>query len=271
MRRLFPIFLTTLLLCACHKSTFVIEGTLDNGGNKTIYIEEIIPNEAPLFIDSVRLDANGHFTFRYKPPYETFYNIHVSADDYVVLLPKTGERIKLTGDFTRFETTYMVEGSPESTLLWQLQDYSNMGGERLREIVAIDKQNRERCALAKQPKTAANGASPVIDTVAYKKLKKVTDSIFLDAFSEQQSYVTEFITRNRGSLSTLIALYKPFNNHPIINPEDNFDYYEYVADGLEEMIPDNPHTKHFRNTVEYLRHRVPKKEAADFDINIAAQ
>jgi hypothetical protein len=95
--------------------------------------------------------------------------------------------------------------------------------------------------------------------------------LFRDAFLEQQSYVTEFITRNRGSLSTLIALYKPFNNHPLINSEDNFDYYEYVADGLEGMLPENPHTVHFRNTVEYLRHRVPKKEASDFDINIAAK
>lgn len=267
MRRLFPIIIATLLLSACHKNTFVIEGTLDNGANKTIYIEEITPNEGPLFIDSVKLDGKGHFTFRYKPPYESFYNIHVTNEDYVVLLPQGGEKVKLTGDYTMLESTYQVEGSPESTLLWQLQDYSNMGVERLKEIVAIDRQNRERCTASK----SKNGASPKLDTIKYKKLKEVTDSMFRDAFLEQQSYVTEFITRNRGSLSTLIALYKPFNNHPLINSEDNFDYYEYVADGLEEMLPENPHTVHFRNTVEYLRHRVPKKEAADFDINIAAK
>ena len=243
MRRLFPIIIATLLLSACHKNTFVIEGTLDNGANKTIYIEEITPNEGPLFIDSVKLDGKGHFTFRYKPPYESFYNIHVTNEDYVVLLPKGGEKVKLTGDYTMLESTYQVEGSPESTLLWQLQDYSNQGTETLKDIVATDTKNRQ---------LLANGD---MSQEEYDHEHDITDSIYAATYAEQQQYVVHFIEDNLGSLSTLIALYKPFNNHPLIDPSNSFEFYEAVLEGLQENMPDNPHTLHFKNSVERIRYQ----------------
>ena len=61
------------------------------------------------------------------------------------------------------------------------------------------------------------------------------------------------IQDNLGSLATLIALYKPFNNRPLINPEDSFEFYEAVLEGLEESMPDNPHTLNFKNQVERTR------------------
>ena len=230
-----------MLLASCsNKDEIVIEGTLDNGANKVIYLEEMSP-EARIFIDSVRLDSKGHFKYRYALPYKTFVTVHVSEPDYIVLLPDLGEKIVMHGDYNALTTSYTLDGNGESQLLWQLQDYSNHGAEVLRDIVATDTKNRE---------LLNNGD---MSEEEYQHEHDLTDSIYLETFAEQQQYIVHFIEDNLGSLSTLIALYKPFNNTPLVNPADSFEFYEAVLEGLQETIPDNPHTIHFKNEVERTR------------------
>lgn len=239
----------TVLSSCGHKNTFTIEGTIENAAGKTFYLEEITP-DGPQFIDSISLDSKGHFKIQHNLPYPTFYNLHCSEVDYVVLLPQAGEKLDISGDATAFSLSYHVEGSPESQLLWQLQDYSNDGLLELQALVEKDHQNREQYGA---------------ETADYKRAKEATDSIFRDIFNEQFEYIHKFIEENRGSLSTLIALYKPFNNMSIINPTHNFAEYEAVLEGLKENYPDNPHTLQFQNTVEHLRH-ARGTQPQDFEI-----
>ncbi|KWW31591.1 MAG: peroxiredoxin [bacterium P3] len=228
--------------------SFTLEGTLENGAGCSLYVEELTPDGA-VFLDSVRLDEKGRFVFRHDLEYETFFNLHSNEQDYVVLLPRAGERLTLNGDYQSLQWSYRVSGSEGSTLLWQLQDYSNHGIEVLTELVQQDQENRQRWGA---------------ESAAYKAAKEKTDSVYREAAMEQVEYVSRFIQEHRGSLATLIALYKQFNRHDIIAPEVNFDYYELVLEGLEEEMPDNPHTVHFKNRVENLRHRYGKpREAID--------
>jgi len=139
--------------------------------------------------------------------------------------------------------TYDVSGSPESALLWQLQQYTNDGGKVLNELV----DTSEHYALMHQ--------RGLIDADAVALKKQETDSLYRLVFAEQQDYVCRFIEENQGSLATLIALYKPFNNRMLIdtrNPQC-IDWYDMVLEGLEQRYPDNPHTLHFKNTTEHLR------------------
>lgn len=229
--------ITTLCLISCgHKDSITIKGQLQNGAGKNIYIEEMSP-ESRIFIDSIHLDSKGRFKFQYDMPYKTFFNLHVSENDYVVLLPDFGETIEISGDYDALSLTYHLQGSPESQLLWQLQDYSNQGSKTLKDIVATDQKNKE--LLNNGELTEAEFATE----------HAITDSIYLSTFSDQQKYVVDFIQNNLGSLSTLIALYKPFNNRALINPEDSFEFYEAVLEGLQESMPDNPHTLSFKNQV----------------------
>lgn len=249
MKRIAFILVGLFLCVACgHKDSFTLEGTLQNGANRTLYIEELTP-DGPVFLDSIKMDNDGHFEYRHDLSYETFFNLHSSAVDYVVLLPRVGEHIVVTGDCKSLQWSYQVSGSEGSTLLWQLQDYSNYGIDVLTELVQKDQANRSQYGA---------------DSKEYKKAKEATDSVYREAAQEQVDYVAHFIQEHQGSLATLIALYKQFNQHDIIAPEVNFDYYELVLEGLEESQPDNPHTIHFKNRVENLRHRYGKpKEALD--------
>ncbi|MBR3412410.1 MAG: DUF4369 domain-containing protein [Bacteroidales bacterium] len=238
---LIPLLALIITLAACTgKNGIVIEGTLENGAGKVIYIEEMTP-DSRLFIDSITLDSKGRFRFKYDMPYKTFYNLHVSENDYVVLLPDFGETIEVSGNYNGLSQSYSLRGGHDSQLLWQLQDYSNQGAEVLSDIVATDSKNRQLLADGDMSQQE------------YDHEREVTDSIYLATFAEQQQYVVHFIEDNLGNLSTLIALYKPFNNRPLINPADSFEFYEAVLEGLQETMPDNPHTLHFKNMVERTR------------------
>lgn len=233
-----------LLLASCgHKNQITISGVLENGAGKTIYLEELSP-EGPIFLDSITLDSHGSFTFQYDMPYKTFYNLHVSQYDYVVLLPDFGEKIQLQGSYDSLMMTYTLKGGGDSQLLWQLQRYTNDGIQVLRQIGSQDQANKQMVQAG------------LMTQLQYDAAHTVTDSIYLATYYEQQNYVKQFIEEHSGNLASIIALYKPFNsNHPLIEPKVDFEYYDLVLQGLEESMPDNPHTLNFKNTVEHLRYQ----------------
>lgn len=247
-------FFTTLaflvvLQAGCKRDGFTIEGTLEGGANQTLWLEEIAP-EGPMFIDSIHMDDKGHFKYHYNPPYRSLYNLHTTESNYIVTLPANGETLKVTGKYENLSLTYDVEGSPESTLLWQLQQYTNNGSRILYALV--DSVNSYESQLT----------AGTINQTTYDALKKASDSVYHAAFAEQQEYVRHFVEENAGSLSTLIALYKPFNNRALIDPRDpaSIEYYNAVLKGLEEKIPDNPHTQHFSISTEHLRNALARQQ-----------
>ena len=239
-----------LCLAACGgKDTFTISGTLDNGAGHTLWIEELSPDGAR-FIDSIPMDSKGHFKYKHSLTYRTLFNLHTTDNNYVVLLPDCGERLDIGGNWDNLSVTYTVSGSPESVLLWQLQQYTNDGGLVLNDLVDTTMYYQRLLAEGRVDEA----------TVAAKKAE--TDSIYRLTFTEQQDYVCRFIEENRGSLSTLIALYKPFNNRLLIDTRDptSIDWYDLVLEGLQESLPDNPHTINFTNTTEHLRSALARQE-----------
>ncbi len=275
---LFTLSITALvLLSACtngDKNGFRIEGTIANGAGKMMYIEELTP-DGPHFLDSIALNGKGEFAYKGHYDYQTFFNLHTSNVDYVVLLPYSGENIKITGVYDSLSLSYSVEGSKESIALWQLQDYSNYGNYKLRDIVAEDHANRERFGI--KTIQADDSIETLGDTAGYRMAKKKTDSLYREAYDEQVMYITQFLQDNKGSLATLIALYKPFNgSHPIIDIDrypELFTCYEEVLEGLEsdERTATNPHTVAFKNTVERVRFQVERRkpQASSFSLTPA--
>lgn len=229
-------------LASCKHDTFTISGTLDGGAGHTLWLEEIAP-DGPMFIDSIPVDSKGRFKYTYKMPYRSLYNLHTTADNYIVTLPDYGEHLKVSGRYDNLSVSYDITGSPESSLLWQLQQYTNDGATVLRALIDTTKYYQQLLAEGK-----------VDIEVVYDK-KDMTDSIYRLTAEEQQDYICRFIEENQGSLSTLIALYKPFNNRLLIDTRDpnSIDWYDMVLEGLQERYPDNPHTLHFKNTTEHLR------------------
>ena len=58
--------LLLLSISACKHDGFTIEGTIEGGAGRSLWLEEIAP-EGPIFIDSIPMDADGHFKYHYNP------------------------------------------------------------------------------------------------------------------------------------------------------------------------------------------------------------
>lgn len=231
----------TLLACGGKKGdglqSFTIEGTLANAADKMLYIEEITPDNGPRFVDSILCDARGCFKYEGTMQYQTFYNLHGSLYDYIVLLPRDGEVIEMSGDANDLGRTYMVKGSPESQLMWQIQSYINQSNVAIQELAQRDAENRKN-----------------LNEADFAKAHAATDSLFLAERQTTYRMMLNFIDDNPGSLSTLYALDAPFNHTMrLFYQENDFDIFEQVLQGLEEKCPDNPHTQYYRTRVERAR------------------
>ncbi len=227
---------------------FVICGTLQGGEGKRLWLEEMAP-DGTLFIDSIQADRNGNFHYLYRTTYRSLYNLHTSQDNYIVLLPAFGETVKVSGRYERLSLSYRVEDSPESQLLWDFQQFTNKGSKIL--INLVDTLNHYDDLLATRQ----------ISKETYDRRKAQTDAVYHEAVKEQRQYVQDFIKAHRGSLATIIALYKPFNNIPLVDPntDDGVRYYKMVLEGLEKELPDNPHTLHFRTSTQRIREAGSRK------------
>lgn len=243
MRKIATIALFALVLAGCHTNKqngimkFSVEGKLSNAAGRTLYIEEMTPDNGAQFLDSIICDKNGHFRYKGTMNYQTFFNLHGSQYDYIVLLPADGEDIHISGDANNLGQTYMVKGSPESQLMWQIQNHINEANKTIAEIAQSDKQNRA-----------------TLNEEAYEKARLATDSIFIA--ERQMVYLTflNFIDENLGSLSTLYAVDAPFNHTMrVFYAESDFDVFDEVLVGLLESKPDNPHTRYYQTRVERAR------------------
>lgn len=230
-----------IILTGCRHDTFTISGTIENGAGHTLWLEEMAP-DGPLFIDSIPVDSKGCFKFKYNMPYRSLYTLHTTENNYAVLLPDYDEMLDVKGDWNNLSVTYTVDGSPESQLLWQLQQLTNDGAAVLTDLVDTA---RRYDILHSQG---------LVDEKTVAAKRHITDSIYRAERSLQQEFVGAFIEENQGSLATMIALYKSFNTMPIIAPNDtaNLYYYDLVLEGLQQRYPDNPHTLRFQTTVDRM-------------------
>jgi len=217
--------------------TFEIEGTLTHAANQMLYLEEMTPDNGALFIDSIACDEEGHFHYKGEMNYQTFYNLYVKSNDFVVLLPAFGEKIELTGDYTRLSESYLVNGSPDSRLMWQIQSYINQTSVVLADLVEQDEQNRA-----------------TLTGEAFELAHQQTDSIFLAEYNVLHEMLYSFITENSGSLATLYAIDAPFNRSGrVFYAGKDFAVFEEVLEGLEAVCPNNPHTQYYRTRIERAR------------------
>lgn len=217
--------------------SFSIEGRLENAANRMLYIAEMTPSEGEKFLDSVKCDKNGNFKYKGSMTYQTFFDLHCSEYDYIVLLPQDGEKIEVVGDANELHTKYQVKGSPESQLMWQINDYVNQANLAIADIAQQDKRNKE-----------------TLSPEEYEREHTKTDSLFVAERQTIYLMLSNFIDDNYGSLSTLYAIDAPFNHiMRVFYAEQDFEMFENVLEGLNEKCGDNPHTLNYRTRVERAR------------------
>ena len=161
-------------------------------------------------------------------PEETLYSLSLK-DDYITLCPKAKEEIEIKSSANDFSGTYSVSGSEESTLLKELNNRSNQVRKTLKSMSDYLK--------------SANIEN--LDSIKHVFVLRLQD-----IHAQELAYSENFIRKNKGSLTTLIALYRTFEGRPLFDYRNDLSIHKETLEGLNTTLPNNQHTLILKKFIE---------------------
>ena len=222
MKKLFLVALAlTILTFACNKPDgFVVNGKITNAEGRYLYLEELkVSSSIP--IDSVKLNKDGAFKFKGKIGYPNFYLLSLNKNNFVTLLVDTTEKISVYGDAANFSRDYIVQGSPGSLLV---QELNNMLAKTKHKIDSIRNHIN---------------AFRMRDDYSVQRIK--WDQEIADIKQSQIRYSTNFIQKHPFSLSSVLALYQKFDDSNYV--VQDLQSLKIAASALNSFFPKSEHVK----------------------------
>ena len=222
MKKIFSIaFAITVLAIGCKKQNgFVIDGKITNAQGKYLYLEELkVSSSIP--VDSVELGKDGSFKFKGKIDYPNFYLLSLNRNNFVTLLVDTTEKISVFGDAANFSRDYVVQGSPGSLLV---QELNNMLAKNKHKLDSI-RNNVNAFRLH--------------DDYSVQRIK--WDQEMTDIKQSQIRYSTNFIQKHPFSLACVLALYQKFDDSNYV--VQDLQSLKVAASALNSFFPKSEHVK----------------------------
>jgi peroxiredoxin len=222
VKKIFSIaFAITFLAIGCKKQNgFVIDGKITNAQGKYLYLEELkVSSSIP--VDSVELGKDGSFKFKGKIGYPNFYLLSLNKNNFVTLLVDTTEKISVYGDAANFSHDYIVQGSPGSLLVQELNNMLTKTKHKLDSIRNNVNAFRMR------------------DEYSVQRIK--WDQEMTEIKQNQVRYSTNFIQKHPFSLSCVLALYQKFDDSNYV--VQDLQSLKVAASALNSFFPKSEHVK----------------------------
>ena len=229
------IFLILLVLAvfisACKKPNgFVISGKITNAEEKYLYLDEL-KVAASLPVDSVKIKKDGTFEFQGKIDYPNFFLLRLSGENFVTLLVDTTEKITIYGDAANFSRDYIVEGSPGSLLVQELNNRLTVTKHKLDSI-------RSRMIVFRTRE-------------GYEAEKTRWEQQLIDIKKAQIEYSTDFVQKHPFSMSSVLALYQKFDDSNYV--VQDLQSLKVAASALNSVFPNSEHVKAlYANTMRLM-------------------
>ena len=226
MRRSNLILLVLIALtvaCQPKVDRFTLNGQIAEANGKTLYLDHMGLDKVEV-IDSVKLDAEGEFSFNPVAPGDCFDFYRLRIDGKVVnLVIDSTETVTVTASLPVMQIAYMVEGSEASSRLKDL--VMNQIG-LLQDLRRLSSQYKSlnRSGLQQQ----------MLELI--------------DVFKSET--MTEFILPDPGSPCAYYALFLSINGQMLFNPQaDRQDArcYAAVATQMDIHYPEAVRTQHLHN------------------------
>lgn len=182
-----------LALAACEEKgeQFQVKGEISKAESKTLYFESAALDGIKV-LDSIKLDKNGGFDFKYKrPDGPDFYRLRIEQQVVNLSIDST-ETVTIKGSMPSLATNYTVEGSTESAKIKELS------------TMQMDLQKQIRQLAARQ--------LPIGD---------FRDSVDRMVSSYKLQVCKEYIYNTPRSSSAYYALFQRINGTPLFNPENS--------------------------------------------------
>jgi len=215
------VILFTAFTFACKKPDgFVITGKITNAEGKYLCLEELkVASSLPM--DSVQLGRDGSFKFEGRIKYPNFYLLRLTSKNFVTLLVDTIEKIKVYGDAANLSRDYIVEGSPGSLLVQQLNNKLTRTKHKLDSISSRVNVFRSHTEYR--------------DTVI--KWNREMDFIK----QSQIRYSTDFVQNHPFSMASVLALYQKFDDSNYV--VQDLQSLKVAASALNTFFPKSEHVK----------------------------
>lgn len=228
-------FLILLVLAAfisaCKKPNgFVISGKITNAEEKYLYLDEL-KVAASVPIDSVKIKKDGSFEFKGKINYPNFFLLRLSDQNFLTLLVDTTEKITVYGDAANFSRDYIVEGSPGSLLVQELNNHLTVTKHKLDSI-------RSRLIVFRTRE-------------GYGDEKARWEQQLIDIKKSQIEYSTDFVQKHPFSMASVLALYQKFDDSNYV--VQDLQSLKVAASALNSVFPKSEHVKAlYANTMRLM-------------------
>ncbi|HEX7584766.1 MAG TPA: TlpA disulfide reductase family protein [Prolixibacteraceae bacterium] len=222
MKKIFPIVIALAAFtfaCTKHEG-FVISGKITNAEGKYLHLDELkVSSSVP--VDSVELRKDGSFKFTGKINYPNFYLLRLNEKNFVTLLVDTTEKITVIGDAANFSHDYIVEGSPGSVLVQELNN---------------------KLTKTKHQLDSISSRINVFRTHAEYRDTVIKWNHELDFIKQSQTrYSTDFVQKHPFSLSSVLALYQKFDDSNYV--VQDLQSLKVAASALNSFFPKSEHVK----------------------------
>lgn len=243
MKKLVPaVIVLAAFTFACNKPNgFVISGKITNAEEKYLYLDELkVSSSVP--VDSVKLEKDGSFKFKGKISYPNFYLLKLNEKNFVTLLVDTTEKITVYGDAANFSRDYIVEGSPGSLLVQELNKHLTSTKYKLDSINSRINAFRNRADYSIQ--------------------KRKWDQELAQIKQNQISYSTGFVQKHPFSMSSVLALYQKFDDSNYV--VQDLQSLKVAASALNSIFPKSEHVKALYANTQRLMVQEKNSRLKDF-------
>ena len=237
------ILLLSLIIFSCaenaKKGDIIVDGKFQNAsGIKVMFGEVDVDSIHDL--DSMTLNENGLFRFKFNPSETGFYIVKTSSGEYILLLLEKDEEVNVFADLKKRPFNYQVDGSPGSILLKAFYDHT---------LVNLTKADSLRSVLMENR-----------DSPSFYQLSLSFDSLFQKLIDNQKIIEKTFIEQHPNSLASLIVLNYKFGMTPVLNAEEDFPVFLKLDSTLSISYPANKHVAfHHQRVVEHQRQEMEKQ------------
>ncbi|MFM2207933.1 MAG: hypothetical protein RL213_1908 [Bacteroidota bacterium] len=229
-------FSALLLLWSCSGGSHrTISGKLDFGSDQLIIISKITEaGEVPL--DSATADSDGNFEMRNGAAGIDYYLLRTGPNSVIYLVLDGSEDVRITGDARELESTYTVEGSPESELLRKL---------RATDRQLRDSFNRTFAAMRDMDPLQRDSAAHELETGYTLSMRE---------------YARKTVREHPGALASLSAT-------KFLDQSNDLELMQLLADSLDKRYSGNPYVEDYRRLVTELRMLPPGSQAPPIELN----
>lgn len=215
------IFLAALLMTACQKQQFHVEGSITNAKDSVLYFENL-SLEGPVTLDSLRLDENGAFSFAADAAEAPeFYRLRIA-----------GQIINISADST--ETVTVKAQYPE--MAWRYDVEGSENCKKIQELAYKQIALQNRCIeIDRDPTLSVNAAADSIDNVIARYKEEIK---------------ADYIIREPMKAYAYFALFQAVGARLIFNPRANRDdikMFAAVATSWDTFYPNAKRGENLHN------------------------